>query len=637
MPKKITKPRPVRGKILVVGGGNRCGKATLFERLQKAIGLEPVNYESELFANSNFMGKLTHSEPGVGKAASKPTDIPITKIIVGPQWTHATADYHGDKETFLSHFIGVGEVCPCVCDGEEAERLIGRWGLKDVKVEIRNKYGKPTWIFHYVDGKCTAYAPDTMELKPESTQPVQHFLVRDGENYSSPDCFVGPDDYKHTEHAIIVDSEATAEALIARWGIKRAIVTWDRNLACSVRELEYVDGKGVSSRKIDVEDYARLVPCGICGKRIDPDTAVANGYNGDLCCTDHFSASAEEVEGATEQQTTIADLQGRLALAENRLDRMNVRKKKDKRKITEQGKKLQAYWHEVNKLKGEIKYLHVKLEQHEVHQSRLSFLALSSLIRVVRGEVKDPSLLTPVGESSLIKKGLIERDSDGNLRATKDGLFICKMFCKATGATDANERADQAEQKYLDEKSRRVKHGKRANELHNQNAELQRKNTDLHLERRTRDPKRITAQELYLLGAVITEKNIHTDTHVMDSLVGRGLIYAKPVDDGRSKLTPTDLGRRVFKCYCWVTSFGAPDESTANLRREVLKLVGEKAGARLELEEVRARLDEIRNIIHYRSIRVKLSGDTFAVEMNGLNYGTLIHALDGTGKFAPQS
>ena len=246
---------------------------------------------------------------------------------------------------------------------------------------------------------------------------------------------------------------------------------------------------------------AALVHCHICGKLIDPDTAVASGYNGDLCCQDHFSASAEEVEAVTEDQATIADLQDRLALAE---------------------------------------------------------------------------------------------------------------------------------QKYLDEKSRRVKHGKRANELHNQNAELQRKNLALNAQKRDAVPPIDLWALLYIARADTTK----VDAETIRDFLSAGLIAE---GDTFASYHLTGRGKYLVSKYCNVTSMGAPDTEKDNLRREVLKLVGEAAGARLELEEVRARLDEIRNIILARSIRMKLSGDTFAVEMNGLNYGTLIHALDGTGKFAPQS
>ena len=128
--------------------------------------------------------------------------------------------------------------------------------------------------------------------------------------------------------------------------IGRSVVEkWKRRMAegCVIKPKEEPKPTNWWER---VGQLDELVPCAICGKRIDPDTAVASGYNGDLCCSEHFSKDVVEVE----QQTESVDLQDRLALAENRVENLTRSLKNAKRKTREKAAKLEACREQINAL-----------------------------------------------------------------------------------------------------------------------------------------------------------------------------------------------------------------------------------------------------------------------------------------------
>ena len=144
-----------------------------------------------------------------------------------------------------------------------------------------------------------------------------------------------------------------------------------------------------------------LVPCAICGKRVDPDTAVASGYNGDLCCSEHFSKDVVEVKSAfirgfeacQEHKQTISDLQDRLALAENRVENLTRSLKNAKRKIREKAAKLEACREQIGAMDA---------------PSSLNVCDVKLLGRLLRHEGNTSGFYhNPIALKSLLRKGLI--------------------------------------------------------------------------------------------------------------------------------------------------------------------------------------------------------------------------------------
>ena len=145
-------------------------------------------------------------------------------------------------------------------------------------------------------------------------------------------------------------------------------------------------------------------------------------------------------------------------------------------------------------------------------------------------------------------------------------------------------------------------------------------------------------------------------------------------DNGKQMYDLTATGKALVEKYYNILTYGGICDLKAmrgyhTLRREILQLLGEKAGAKLELDDVRkerdnyrkellesearadslsdsnheiacelsrarARLAEMVYIIENRSV-VRNQGCVW-IEMNSACYGIFSNALKGTGPFAPQ-